>query len=141
MSVLTQMYQAAILEQARRRSHRGLLDPADLVQEGVNPSCGDELTLSLRFDGERVEKARFDGQGCAISQASASLMAQAIEGRSKDEALALVEHVKDMVHGRELHPDLGELAVLQGVQKLPARVKCATLAWTTLERALKSRDA
>jgi len=133
------MYQAAILEHARRTRHRGVLDPADARQEGVNPSCGDELLLTLRFDGERVAEARFEGKGCAISQASASLMAQAIEGRSRAEVHALVAHVKAMIHGEGVHDDLGELAVLEGVRRLPARVKCAALPWTTLEMALAQR--
>lgn len=136
MSALHQMYQAAILEHARRTRHRGVLDPADARQEGINPSCGDELLLTLRFDGDRVSEARFQGKGCAISQASASLMAQAIEGRSRAEVAELVGHVKGMIHGEGVHGDLGELAVLEGVRKLPARVKCAALPWTTLEAAL-----
>lgn len=136
MSALAQMYQAAILEHARRTRHRGVLEPADARHEGVNPSCGDELLLTLRFDGERVAEARFEGKGCAISQASASLMAQAIEGRSRAEVAELVGHVKSMIHGEGIHADLGELAVLEGVRRLPARVKCAALPWTTLEAAM-----
>ena len=136
MSALAQMYQAAILEHARRTRHRGVLDPADARQEGVNPSCGDELLLTLRFDGDRVAAARFEGKGCAISQASASLMAQAIEGRSRAEVAELVAHVRTMLHGGGVHDDLGELGVLEGVRRLPARVKCAALPWTTLAAAL-----
>lgn len=138
MSALSQLYQAAILEQSRSTRHRGVLDPADADQEGINPSCGDELRLTLRVDAGRIVVARFDGQGCAISQASAALMAKAIEGRTFDEASALVGHVKAMVHGEGVHADLGELAILEGVRRLPARVKCAALPWTTLEAALAS---
>ena len=94
--------------------------------------------MTLRVDGERIVAVRFEGQGCAISQASAALMAKAIEGRSLDEASALVGHVKAMVHGEGVHDDLGELAILEGVRRLPARVKCAALPWTTLEAALAS---
>jgi nitrogen fixation NifU-like protein len=135
------MYQAAILEHARRTRHRGVLDPADARQEGINPSCGDELLLTLRFSDDAVSEVRYEGKGCAISQASASLMAEAIEGRSREEAEALIGHVKAMIHGEGLHPDLGELAVLEGVRRLPARVKCAALAWTTLEAALRTHPA
>ena len=138
MTALAQMYQAAILEHARRTRHRGVLDPADARQEGINPSCGDELLLTLRLSDEAITAVRYDGKGCAISQASASLMAEAIEGRSRDEVVALIAHVKAMIHGQGVHPDLGELAVLEGVRRLPARVKCAALAWTTLEAALKT---
>ena len=138
MSALAQLYQAAILEQSRSTRHRGVLDPADADQEGINPSCGDELRLTLRVEGARIAAARFDGQGCAISQASAALMAKAIEGRTVDEASALVGHVRAMVQGEGVHADLGELAILEGVRRLPARVKCAALPWTTLEAALRS---
>jgi nitrogen fixation NifU-like protein len=136
VSALSQLYQAAILEQSRSTRHRGVLDPADADQEGINPSCGDELRLTLRVEAGRIVAARFDGQGCAISQASAALMAKAIEGRTVEEATALVAHVKAMVHGEGAHEDLGELAILEGVRRLPARVKCAALPWTTLEAAL-----
>lgn len=138
MSALSQLYQAAILEQSRSTRHRGVLDPADADQEGINPSCGDELRLTLRVADGRIEAARFEGQGCAISQASAALMAKAIEGCSLEEASALVGHVKAMVHGEGTHADLGELAILEGVRRLPARVKCAALPWTTLEAAVAS---
>lgn len=142
MSALAQLYQAAILEYARSTRHRGVLEPADVDQEGVNPSCGDELRLTLRVAEGRIAEARYAAQGCAISQASAALMADAIEGRTPAEAAELVAHVKAMVHGEGVHPDLGELAVLEGVRRLPARVKCAALPWTTLEAALrKLRDA
>ncbi len=141
MTALAQMYQAAILEHARRTRHRGVLDPADARQEGVNPSCGDELLLTLRFGDDTVSEVRYEGKGCAISQASASLMAEAIEGLGRDEVEALIGHVKAMIHGEGLHPDLGELAVLEGVRRLPARVKCAALAWTTLEAALRTHPA
>jgi nitrogen fixation protein NifU and related proteins len=136
VNALAQMYQAAILEHARRTRHRGVLDPADARQEGINPSCGDELLLTLRFDGDRVAAARFEGKGCAISQASASLMAQSIEGHTRAEVAGLVAHVRAMLRGEGAHEDLGELAVLEGVRRLPARVKCAALPWTTLAAAL-----
>jgi len=138
VTALAQMYQAAILEHARRTRHRGVLDPADARQEGINPSCGDELLLTLRLSDDAITAVRYDGKGCAISQASASLMAEAIEGRGRDEVVALIAHVKAMIHGQGVHPDLGEVAVLEGVRRLPARVKCAALAWTTLEAALKT---
>jgi nitrogen fixation protein NifU and related proteins len=104
VSALAQMYQAAILEHARRTRHRGVLDPADARQEGINPSCGDELLLTLRFSDDAVTEVRYEGKGCAISQASASLMAEAIEGRSREEAEALIGHVKAMIHGEGCTP-------------------------------------
>ena len=135
-SALEQMYQGAILEQARKQKHRGVLDPADARQEGVNPSCGDELLVTLRQTDGRLSEVRYQGKGCAISQASAALMAQAVEGIAPAQARELIGHVKAMIHGEGVHPDLGEVAVLEGVRRLPARVKCAALAWTTLDAAL-----
>lgn len=139
MNALQQMYQAAILEHARSQKYRGTLDPADVKQEGVNPSCGDELTLTLNLDGDRVREARISGHGCAVSQASASLMAAAIEGKTLAEVETLIAQVKAMLHGEGADPNLGELAVLEGVKRLPARIKCAVLAWTTLETGLAQR--
>jgi nitrogen fixation NifU-like protein len=135
-SALDQMYQAAILQHARRNKHRGVLDPADARQEGINPSCGDELLVTLRQQGGLLTEVRYDGKGCAISQASASLMAEAVQGSDAARARELIGYVKAMIHGEGVHEALGELAVLEGVRKLPARVKCAALAWTTLDAAL-----
>lgn len=135
-SALEQMYQSAILEQARKQKHRGVLEPADARQEGINPSCGDELLLTLRQQAGHLSAVRYQGKGCAISQASAALMAQSVEGTRLARARELIQHVKAMIHGEGVHPDLGELAVLEGVRRLPARVKCAALAWTTLDAAL-----
>jgi nitrogen fixation protein NifU and related proteins len=135
-SALEQMYQTAILEQSRKQKHRGVLEPADARQEGINPSCGDELLVTLRRAGGQLSAVRYQGKGCAISQASAALMAQTVEGSTPARARELIGHVKAMIHGEGVHPDLGEVAVLEGVRRLPARVKCAALAWTTLDAAL-----
>lgn len=136
MGFLESLYQDVILEHYRHPHNHGRLDPASHVQEGVNPSCGDELTLFLRVENGVIDAVRFEGEGCAISQASASLMTDALEGLSPADALALAGAFKAMIRGEGVAPELGELAVLQGVSKLHARVKCATLAWTTLEAAL-----
>lgn len=143
MSLLEQIYKQVILERSRSPRHHGRLDPADVQQEGVNPSCGDELTLTLRFgDDDRIADAAFDGHGCAISRASADLMAEAVRGKSRTEARELADAFKGMIRGEGDGdgPDLGELKALEGVRRLHARVKCATLPWTTLETAL-SDDA
>ncbi len=141
MGFLEQVYRDAVLEHARSPRNRGELDPYSVKQEGINPSCGDELTLYLRIRDGRVEAARFTGHGCAISQASASLMTQAVKGMTLDEAKRLIERFKDMIHGRGVDPSLGELAVLEGISKLHARVKCATLAWVTLDAAIDAEAA
>lgn len=142
MSLMEQIYKEVIVERSRRPRHRGVVDPHTHLQEGVNPSCGDELTLTLRVEDGRVAAAAFEGSGCAISQASADLMAEALEGRTVAEARALARSFKAMLRGEEgageegSGEDLGELRALEGVRRLHARVKCATLPWTTLERAL-----
>ena len=141
MSLMEQIYKEVIVERSRRPRHRGVVDPHTHLQEGVNPSCGDELTLTLRVEDGRVAAAAFEGSGCAISQASADLMVEALEGRTVTEARALARSFKAMLRGEEgAGDDLGELRALEGVRRLHARVKCATLPWTTLERALGGAD-
>ena len=136
MGFLEQVYRDAVLEHARSPRNRGALDPYSVRQEGVNPSCGDELVVYLHVADGRVERASFDGQGCAISQAAASLMTQAVRGLALDEAKGLITRFKAMVRGEGADPSLGDLAVLEGVSKLHARVKCATLAFVTLDAAI-----
>lgn len=141
MSLMEQIYKEVIVERSRRPRHRGVVDPRTHLQEGVNPSCGDELTLTMRVEDGRVAAAAFEGSGCAISQASADLMVEALEGRTVAEARALARSFKAMLRGEEgAGDDLGELRALEGVRRLHARVKCATLPWTTLERALGDED-
>jgi nitrogen fixation NifU-like protein len=137
MSFLDSLYKDVILEHYKRPHNRGALDQPSHVQEGENPSCGDELTLYLRVADGIIREIGFEGEGCAISQASASLMTDALKGRSVEAALELSEAFRAMIRGQPPAPELGELSALQGVARLHARVKCATLAWTTLERALE----
>jgi nitrogen fixation NifU-like protein len=139
---LADLYRDVILDHNRRPRNFGPLEEAQAVAEGVNPLCGDRLTLRLNLAGDRIENIRFEGQGCAISTASASLMTEAVKGKTRGEALALFERVHrlltDDAAGAE---DLGKLAALSGVREYPARVKCASLCWHTLASALKSPDA
>jgi len=142
MGFLDQIYRDAVLEHARSPRNRGTLDPYSVRQEGLNPSCGDELVLYLLLDEAGVVRdARFDGHGCAISQASASMMTQAVKGLAAADAKQLIERFKAMIHGKGVDPSLGDLAVLEGISKLHARVKCATLAWVTLDAALHAHAA
>lgn len=141
MGFLEQVYRDAVLEHARSPRNRGTLDPYTVRQEGINPSCGDELVLYLLLHDGVVADARFDGHGCAISQASASMMTQAIKGKGVDEAEALIGHFKAMIHGKGIDPSLGDLQVLEGISKLHARVKCATLSWVALDAALDAAAA
>jgi nitrogen fixation protein NifU and related proteins len=140
MSLMEQIYKQVIVERSRRPRHRGELDPCTLRQEGVNPSCGDELVLTLLLEDGRIADAAFEGQGCAISQASADLMVEALHGLTVEEARRLAASFKAMLRGEAGGEDLGELRALEGVRRLHARVKCAALPWTTLERALDRAD-
>jgi nitrogen fixation protein NifU and related proteins len=138
---LTDLYRDVILDHNRKPRNFGPLEQANALAEGFNPLCGDRLTVRLNLADDRIENIRFEGQGCAISTASASLMTEAVKGKTRGEALALFDRVHrlltDDAAGAE---DLGKLAALSGVREYPARVKCASLCWHTLASALKSPD-
>ena len=137
---LADLYRDVILDHNRKPRNFGPLDPADATVEGFNPLCGDRLTLRLRFEGEKIADVRFEGKGCAISTASASLMTEAIKGKSRIEAAGLFERVHELLtdDGAPVADDLGKLAALSGVREFPARVKCASLCWHTLSSALNA---
>ena len=137
MSLLDSLYQEAILQHYKRPRNHGALEPYDLREEGINPSCGDEVTLFLRLEGGVVSAVSFEGEGCAISQAAASMMTESVNGLAVPAALELSARFRAMLQGEQPTAELGELAVLKGVAKLPARVKCAALPFTTLEAALR----
>jgi nitrogen fixation NifU-like protein len=139
---LNELYRDVILDHNRRPRNFGPLDPADASADGVNPLCGDRLTLRVKFAADKIEEIRFEGQGCAISTASASLMTEAVKGRTRTEALGLFDRVHRLLTDDDAQPDgLGKLASLSGVRAYPARVKCASLCWHTLAAALKSPAA
>jgi nitrogen fixation NifU-like protein len=144
MADLRELYQEVILDHNRRPRHFHALEPASHRADGDNPLCGDKLTLFLQVEGDVVRDAGFQGSGCAISKASASMMTDAIIGRSLAEVDALFAGFQRMVTADIEKPapenGLGKLAVFAGVREYPARVKCATLAWHTLQAALKSRE-
>jgi nitrogen fixation protein NifU and related proteins len=141
-SDLRDLYQETILDHGRRPRNFRRIAGADRSAQGHNPLCGDRLTLYLAMDGDRVKDAAFDGAGCAISTASASLMTEAVKGRTQVEAEALFGRFHDMLTapgepGEEGDDEgLGKLAVFSGVREFPMRIKCATLAWHTLRAAL-----
>jgi nitrogen fixation NifU-like protein len=140
MSDLRELYQEVILDHNRRpRNYREMPD-ATRRSEGFNPLCGDRLTLFVVLDGEVIREVSFVGSGCAISKASASLLTEAVKGRTLAQARALFERFHHMVtlapDKTEDFSDLGKLAVLGGVREFPMRVKCASLAWHTLKAAL-----
>jgi nitrogen fixation NifU-like protein len=141
--MLDELYQEIILDHYRHPRGRGELEPPKITQEGFNPSCGDEVILDLRVENGRVQDVRFHGRGCSISQASASMMTEAIKGKTLTEAHAIIQQVLALVKGEtEGDPEtLGDIVALAGVRNFPVRVKCATLAWHTLEEALKQAEA
>lgn len=145
MSDLADLYQEVIIDHGRRPRNFRELEGATRTVEGVNPLCGDELTLYVKLADGRIADIAFQGTGCAISQASASLMTAALKGKTEDEALALYGRVHAMLTegpNREAGPpELGKLAVLSGVWEFPTRVKCATLAWHALRSALEADGA
>jgi len=141
MSDLQELYQEMILDHNRRpRNFRALADGRKA--EGYNPLCGDRLTVYLRIDDGVIKEATFQGSGCAISKASASLMTDSVKGKTVAEAEALFERFHRVVTAPPDAPveDLGKLSVLAGVRQFPVRVKCATLAWYTLRAAAEARD-
>jgi len=143
MGDLRELYQEVILDHSRKPRNYRAIEGADRVALGHNPLCGDRVTIYVKLDGDRLADVAFEGQGCAISKASASLMTETLKGRSRAEAEVLFEDFHELVTG-EASPDrtkeLGKLAVLEGVSDFPIRVKCATLAWHTLRNALQGRE-
>lgn len=142
MSLANELYQEVILDHNRSPRNFGKLDNADHHAEGYNPLCGDRVRIDLRMAGDEIAEVVFEGQGCAISTASASLMTQALKGRRLEEARGIFESFRRMVRGEEVveWPDeLESLEVFSGLQDYPVRVKCATLAWHTVLAALEDR--
>jgi nitrogen fixation NifU-like protein len=140
---LTSLYQELILDHFRRPRNRGQLPSPDASAELLNPLCGDRLTLQLAYDGDAVRELRFTGEGCAISQASASMMTQALKGKSRADVAAMASRFESMIRGdadAAKDPALGELRALAGVARIPVRVKCATLAWQALAKCMNEPD-
>ncbi len=140
---LRDLYQEVILDHGRRPRNFRRLDDADLTARGDNPLCGDRMELWMRTDGNAIADAAFQGRGCAISMASASLMTETVRGKSRAEARALSESFRAMAMtgacpecGASLADEMERLQPLAGVHEFPSRVKCATLAWHTLNAAL-----
>jgi len=142
---LRDLYQEVVIDHSRKPRNFRRPEGANRSAEGMNPLCGDEIKVHLRLAGDVIEEIGFEGAGCAISKASASLMTSALKNKTKAEAEALFERVHSMISEgprSKVDPqELGKLAVLSGVWEFPARVKCATLAWHTLRSALDRADA
>ena len=145
MSDLMDLYQEVILDHNKRPRNYGKPESCDHTADGHNPLCGDRLTLYLVTDGDRVVDIHFEGSGCAISTASASLMTETVKGKTLAEVERLFDGFHELLTGdpsvvAKAAPELGKLAVFEGVREFPVRVKCATLSWHTLQAALKGAD-
>lgn len=139
---LEELYKEVILDHYRAPRNKQRLDPHDVMLERNNPLCGDEIELYLKFEGDVLEGIAFEGKGCSISQASASMMTEKVKGMDAKDARELVESIKRMMSGDEDgDPDaIGDLVSLKGVVKYPVRIKCALLGWNTLQEALESDE-
>ena len=145
MTDLDDLYQELILDHYRRPRNYGRIEDADSYAEGNNPLCGDRLTVFLNLRDDVVADVRFEGAGCAISTASASIMTEAVMGKTREQAETLFRRFHALVTGEETTgddgPELGKLQAFAGVGQYPARVKCATLAWHAFDAALNNRTA
>jgi len=140
---LQDLYQELILDHGSRPRNLKKLAEANHTAEGYNPLCGDKVKVYVNLDGEVVKDISFEGAGCAISTASASIMTETLKGKTRAEADALFEMFHDLVTGQQRKldsPELGKLAVFSGVSEFPMRVKCATLSWHTLRAAIKGKE-
>ena len=140
---LKDLYRDVILDHNKKPRNFGQLEHPDAHADGHNPLCGDRLSLSLKMNGDRVEDVRFEGKGCAISTASASMMTEAIKGKRRADIDKLFHEVHTLLTEQDAEPSpgLGKLAALSGVREFPARVKCASLCWHTLNAALDQQGA
>jgi len=138
---LSELYQQVILDHSRSPRNFRKMDAANRTAQGHNPLCGDNVSMYLLMDGEVVKDVSFQGSGCAISKASASILTEAIKGKSKADVKALFNKVHEMVTtGRSNAPELGKLAVFAGVHRFPARVKCAILPWHAAISAVEGKN-
>jgi nitrogen fixation protein NifU and related proteins len=138
---LSELYQQVILDHNKRPRNRGKLPQANRVAHGDNPSCGDQCSVYLKLEGDKISDISFDGSGCAISQASASLMTTQLKGKSAAQATELYKNFHDIVTTGKEPDEISDLAAFAGVHAFPARIKCATLGWHAALEALKGGPA
>tara|TARA_B100001123_G_scaffold441759_2_gene583674 strand:- start:3157 stop:3606 length:450 start_codon:yes stop_codon:yes gene_type:complete len=137
--MLDELYKEIILDHYKSPRNRGKASKVDFHAHGVNPLCGDDIELTLTVDRDIIEEVKFDGHGCSISQASASILTETLVGLTLDQAHTKIEHVKSLFKGNDIvTEDLGDIEALQGVRKFPVRIKCATLAWNALQLSLQN---
>ncbi|MCD5325177.1 MULTISPECIES: Fe-S cluster assembly sulfur transfer protein SufU [Pontibacillus] len=141
---LDQLYRQVIMDHYKNPRNKGALEGDHLTVDMNNPTCGDRIQLQLQVEDGIVQEAKFDGEGCSISMSSASMMTQAIKGKSVDEAVKMSHVFSDIMQGKEISEDmedeLGDIQALQGVSKFPARIKCATLAWKAMEKGVDEKE-
>jgi nitrogen fixation protein NifU and related proteins len=142
-SNLDQLYRQVIMDHYKNPRNKGTLEDGALTINMNNPTCGDRIQLHLKVEDGKIESAKFDGEGCSISLASASMMTQAVKGKSVEDAVKLAKIFYDMMLGNDYDDesfDLGDIEALQGVSKFPARIKCATLAWKAMEQGVGKEE-
>ncbi|RZT21825.1 Fe-S cluster assembly sulfur transfer protein SufU [Fictibacillus sp. BK138] len=142
-SNLDQLYRQVIMDHYKNPRNKGILEDGALNINMNNPTCGDRIQLTLKVEDGKIESAKFDGEGCSISLASASMMTQAVKGLPVEDALKLAKIFYDMMLGNDYDDesyDLGDIEALQGVSKFPARIKCATLAWKAMEQGVGKQE-
>ncbi|MCC5801945.1 Fe-S cluster assembly sulfur transfer protein SufU [Rossellomorea vietnamensis] len=139
---LDQLYRQVIMDHYKNPRNKGSLEDGSFTIDMNNPTCGDRIHLTLKIEDGVVQDAKFDGEGCSISMASASMMTQAVKGKEIEKALKLSKIFSDMMQGNDYDDDvdLGDIEALQGVAKFPARIKCATLAWKAMEKGVQEEE-
>ncbi len=140
MSDLKELYQEVILDHNRQPRNFKVLPTANRHAEGFNPLCGDKINVYIELDQDVIKDISFQGEGCAISKASSSMMTQSVKGKKLSEVNLLFEHFHQMITGAPVSPDIGKLTIFSGVCEFPSRVKCASLAWHTLRSALEGKE-
>ena len=137
---LTDLYQQVILDHSKSPRNFHKMEDADRHAQGRNPLCGDHYTVYVKMDGDKVKEVSFEGNGCAISKASGSILTEALKGKTREEVKAMFDQVHDMVTTGKYDGEAGKLAVFAGVYKFPARVKCAILPWHAVIAAVKGEE-
>lgn len=135
--MMQDLYKEIILDHFRRPRNRGELENADVEERIFNPLCGDEVTVYARLSGEKLDEVAFTGRGCSISQASASMLAESLGGKEREEAEGEISAFMEMMRGTQENEELGELVALKAIIQAPNRIRCATLAWEAMRRGLE----
>lgn len=139
---LNQLYRSVIMDHYKNPRNKGAIENGDVTIDMNNPTCGDRIRLTLNIEDDIIQNAKFDGEGCSISMSSASMMTEAIIGKSLEDALSIGDEFSKMMLGEdyEITEDMGDIEALNGVNQFPARIKCATLSWKALERSVSENE-